>query len=112
MTEPSASHMVDLLPLATLNSSALSMPLIGILALSVVALLWLLFEYWHRSLRFQRARLRQQLLKQQLTPRAVAHKLVHLTSTDSSLGRQLEALRFARIEPSQQQILELLQRIR
>ncbi len=109
MSEPSPASLIDILPLSADLSNVSSLPTIIACAIIALGLVSILLHYGRRSLPYRRARLRRQLIRRQITARTAAHRLAQMPASNPDLKPQLDALRFARDEPSAQRLLDLLQ---
>jgi len=107
-TEYSSSTLVDIFPYeAAVQYKTNNTISIGFSLLALAIILYTVYRYLSHPLRI----LKRQLIAKSLTPRETAHKLSQV-NLQPSLKSQLETIRFARTEPTQQQVLDLLYRIR
>ena len=108
MAEYSSTTLVDILPLEPALQLQHDMIFIPAGILALLFILYFFYRYQNNPLRL----LHRQLIKQHFTPREVAQKLLHFSQLKPSIKSQLEEFCFSRNQPSQQQILELLRKIR
>ncbi len=109
MSIKASQGMADILALDVANqSSDLPMQLVAMIAVILVVLIIFIFKYHHKPVR----RLRRQLLSQQLTARQATHRLVHEVDLDSTQAAQLDEMRFAKTEPTTQQVISFMQQLR
>jgi len=109
MSIKASQGMADILALEVAKQSTdqhilLVVMITGILALLIIVLI----NLHNKPLR----RLRRRLINQQLTAREAAHRLVHQVDLDSTQAAQLDEMRFAKTEPTMQQVISFMQQLR
>jgi len=109
MSIETSQGMADILALdVAKQSSDLPMLLVAMISVMLVLVIIFLIKYHNKPVR----RLRRQLLGQQLTARQAAHRLVHQVELDSTQAAQLDEMRFAKTEPTTQQVISFMQQLR
>lgn len=109
MTETSTAGLIDIMQLKVVsNSSGWSFLAVALVVLILLAIIYFITHYRKNPLRH----LRRRLLTQQLSVRQAAHQLSHLVSLDKQQTAQLEEIRFARVEPTSQQLLAFMLQIK
>ncbi len=108
MSTVSEPGMIDILQLeSSMANNDVSYWLILFCALLVLYITFLMVRYYHHPVR----RLRRQLRKQQCSAREVAHQIAYLFQFNASQTTLLEKMRFAKEQPTSQQILDFIQMI-
>ncbi len=82
--------------------------LIAMVSVTLVVVIFILIKYRNKPVR----RLRRQLTGQQLTARQAAHILAHQVNLDSTQAARLDEMRFAKTEPTPQQVISFMQQLR
>ena len=108
MTDVVSQGLVDILPLDSMSGSSDQIILLIYISMLIIFFITLyLFRYWKKPVRS----IRRQLLNQQLSVREAAHLVAGLMQNDVVKIAKLNEIRFSKIEPTQQQLLNLMSQI-